>query len=1146
MNEEFLQHIHSTLYKDKVDFETFRNDFEGNDEFIEHTFNQLGYSEKGITLDRFRSDLGIGENQSDQGVITSATPIGPTSQSEEAQKKAQKDEKNLNKLGVTTEEVLNGTAVVSPSGFSSSKTMLDDFLGDTEEEIKEIEGGFLTNLGRALKSKVSGFFTGDPTGFINQTVSKSRKEEQLKNKREELNSAIDVLPQDVGTIDYESTYNAEVEKAEDETFEGASSQELITRTNNAMRQHKNRLASIRDRRFEKLNDDEKQMAEIIMGGNVVDSSRSSDAFKSWESAYLDYGKQVSNNRSTLDKYTELTKGAITEIAKAGDTEGTDPRQKLISYFDSIIEGDDPEQAALAKEYKDRFLKSDSQFGFIGEQTVLGGALNQTLLKGANSIAGLFDTIGNLFREDDKGFSDKERKLIDELSLAKDIDEVQKALANNPGTQYSGALSENVVDIGNVRLAVENGKVVEVRNLDGTKVFDLDSSHKNAIRKYENSPDEYKPRKDYRGEAILAQGTQVLSDMGLIMTTGPVSGSVLAMYGDLYDEALEETGSVAQAAAFAGGTSLLIGLSEKLPIALEGKLNRALTQTEKSAIKSLPGQVTREASERASKEILAGANWVTRAKRSARALLKDVPEDIIGEAFQEVVIENGIQSAMAGITGVDDQPLTFKDVEDTAILTVLASLGPSSMKTLSKGGYLEKALSFAAKDLDAFDTVAQNYVDNATNETDKVERLNKVSDKREIIKEINSTDVFLEDIGVTAPKQRKNIKDLTIQKVNLIVEKQNSKSDVTKEIIDEKLVQLDKDLKDEKVRLYNLDNSEKIALNENGEIATPKEIAKQENNTAVATTEPNRSTGVTPKGQDNSLPTTKDATSIENEEGSSDPSSNLSQTNQINVEPKQQTSENQSTTQEIPNRDETTQEPVLEENATIETPSSVKFEGSDFVKNADNVWVRVDKKGNPTKVKTDFKQPTPNKTVSKAYKEALKNDRIDQTADRQPVQQHLDKIARENGLKNPTGLAASIEADGSFTARDVYTDKDGNSYEVLLDGTTSNGLITEVKSQNVQLFERDQILIQEEFNNQKTQQDAIRKESEEIQDAKTRGESKSSQKADEKKTLKKQSKPKKKAKKSSRQANQKFTELTSDPDAMLKYIRDKKLGARKCK
>lgn len=58
MNEEFLRHIWESAYEDKVDYETFKEDFVGNEEFMKHTFDKLGYADKGATYEQFKSDLG--------------------------------------------------------------------------------------------------------------------------------------------------------------------------------------------------------------------------------------------------------------------------------------------------------------------------------------------------------------------------------------------------------------------------------------------------------------------------------------------------------------------------------------------------------------------------------------------------------------------------------------------------------------------------------------------------------------------------------------------------------------------------------------------------------------------------------------------------------------------------------------------------------------------------------------------------------------------------------------------------------------------------------------------------------------------------------------------------------------------------------
>jgi len=73
MNEEFLNHIYNTLYKDKTDYNTFKKDFVGNEDFIKHTFDKLGYANKGITLDKFKSDLNISPNNVSQNTTASTS-----------------------------------------------------------------------------------------------------------------------------------------------------------------------------------------------------------------------------------------------------------------------------------------------------------------------------------------------------------------------------------------------------------------------------------------------------------------------------------------------------------------------------------------------------------------------------------------------------------------------------------------------------------------------------------------------------------------------------------------------------------------------------------------------------------------------------------------------------------------------------------------------------------------------------------------------------------------------------------------------------------------------------------------------------------------------------------------------------------------
>ena len=61
MNEEFFEHIFNELgYAQKgATIEQFKNDFSNSEEFQNYVFNELGYSNKGVTFEQFQQDLGF-------------------------------------------------------------------------------------------------------------------------------------------------------------------------------------------------------------------------------------------------------------------------------------------------------------------------------------------------------------------------------------------------------------------------------------------------------------------------------------------------------------------------------------------------------------------------------------------------------------------------------------------------------------------------------------------------------------------------------------------------------------------------------------------------------------------------------------------------------------------------------------------------------------------------------------------------------------------------------------------------------------------------------------------------------------------------------------------------------------------------------
>ena len=59
MNEEMLNSIYNQLYKDKVDYDTYKKDMSTNLDMVDYTYDKLGLSQKGVLKTRFYSDLGL-------------------------------------------------------------------------------------------------------------------------------------------------------------------------------------------------------------------------------------------------------------------------------------------------------------------------------------------------------------------------------------------------------------------------------------------------------------------------------------------------------------------------------------------------------------------------------------------------------------------------------------------------------------------------------------------------------------------------------------------------------------------------------------------------------------------------------------------------------------------------------------------------------------------------------------------------------------------------------------------------------------------------------------------------------------------------------------------------------------------------------
>lgn len=63
MNEEMLNHIYNQLFKDKVDYDTFKKDMSSNIDAVNATYDKLGLAQKGVLKTKYYSDLGLTPNR---------------------------------------------------------------------------------------------------------------------------------------------------------------------------------------------------------------------------------------------------------------------------------------------------------------------------------------------------------------------------------------------------------------------------------------------------------------------------------------------------------------------------------------------------------------------------------------------------------------------------------------------------------------------------------------------------------------------------------------------------------------------------------------------------------------------------------------------------------------------------------------------------------------------------------------------------------------------------------------------------------------------------------------------------------------------------------------------------------------------------
>lgn len=663
------------------------------------------------------------------------------------------------------------------------------------EQLKELEDVKESiKWDRFIKAALPTFLPFKPSASAieAQEAERFRRLKEAQDKYAETVENLD--PKYLQPVDFNDLYRYEATQS-------TTKEEAYRKTNFQLKQHKDRLEQVSDYYYSKLQGEEKNLADALKSGEVTqipqDAVLSPD-MKKWVDTSVKAFDQNNILKSVTDKYTGVQEFVANRI-------GEYKNQNLDD--DTIRENIQNDLSLLKGEEPDWTDEIDEAIDIIKENQITGGGVWSALasigLSTMNKVKTSLSTFAKNFSYDSK-ISNLTRAEADEIEK-EDFNRNLRDILVAPKSSYDFGISRTVVEKGNRKLIIEDGKVVDIRRMDDTKVFMPTKEDIKLAESYDPKVDG-KGTKDYSLGSTLFWAGQVVSDMvpmivAATATRGATIPSALAsmstMYGSYYNEGLQKTGDVRKSLFYANLTAPLIGYVESKIGQVEAKLGRSIGRTisnaEKNTIRNIVTETTEEIAESGIKNYVQGRGLLTRLKDK---VLKtpELATDIKNELLEEFS-NFGTEAVTGALTGIGSEPITYEELEETFILTTLASGFMSGTRlALDSSNEFNEMLGYAAYRKDKFEEIGNAWVESARTDKERQIRKKDFDAKKAAVSELSDTIDYINE-NTFEDAKKDELFNLSLNKAKLMYKLSTADSEKTKATLLKRIEDIDKRIND---------------------------------------------------------------------------------------------------------------------------------------------------------------------------------------------------------------------------------------------------------------------------------------------------------------------------------------------------------------
>ncbi len=820
MNEELLKELHLYLGgDDALDYNEFKNEFKSSAELQKMLHEDVIGGESAMPFTDFLTEAGVSTTPTKPKVSSLADLNKSVAAGKAAAQGLTEATDNLTEVPSRKPQVVGGTPYSWSNGANTQQEMATPLYGSSveeiakpnnnfyklEEKLKPIEDGledakntFLETVGNfasAVGSATTNMFSKTlaerltdvaKQGQIDAT-NESNAIEQADIAKSEFYKTL--TPEDLAPVSYNELYEGEANFS-------TTREEAVRKTNNKLAKHTNRLKEALDAKIGSLSPEEQILAGKVLNGEEVEYNpqTSSPELNQTFDLIQSYGTTKYELDENVGQYNTILKQVSKVIGEAKNNKLDAPNIKAaaLEYLTDLKSGlQDPAEIA----------KVDDIINITSETMAVGGGttdIAESWLMG--TVGKLFDTGESIIKGLKSNFyTESVFNLTREDKVDVATDEAQDVIRQSlqePRSSYTGSIKEEVIDKGGRRLVVKDGQVIDIRKTeDNSKIFYPSKEDIAIIKSFDPKTD--KTRKDYRGSAIVNTTGQVLTDMVPMLaigaatggsTLGMMAGSTAVSYGSFYKQALADTGDMKKATLFAALTAPIIGYVESKIGSVEGKLSRTLSAVERKGIYDTIINVTRDVADKGIEAYIKGPGIAVRIEK-ALTKAKEFGGDVFGEWAEE--FSNIPVEALAGnITGVKTQDFTIDSFEETAILTTLAAGSMSGANImLNNKNDINELIGYAATKKEAFNKVADEWVEAAPNETEKKARLKDVAAKKQAVSEVEDTFKFIEENEFDG-KQKDMLTNLSLDKARAVYKLSSAESSKTKAALQKEIADID--------------------------------------------------------------------------------------------------------------------------------------------------------------------------------------------------------------------------------------------------------------------------------------------------------------------------------------------------------------------